>query len=139
MPLDNNKWNGVDRRSHLEDVDPVALERRLGQIEGSVSVLAVEMKNLAESMAHMRADLKAASSHNWPEWAGVAVSTICAVAVGIGIYVAPMKESIADSQAEHVRQRDRMQKLEERVFTGEGMAENYYEHLTRYHNVGSDK
>jgi hypothetical protein len=121
----------------LDDVDPVALERRLGQIEGSVGILATEMKNLALTLEAIRVDVREAAKphNNWAEWASVAVSTICAVAVGIGIYVAPMEDSIMELQAKNVRQDGRILVIEEKVNKREGDIKNYYDHLNRYHNV----
>lgn len=138
-------WNGVDRRVHLEDVDPVMLERRLGHIETNIAVVGTEVVNLTNAISGFKDEVSAfrkelheatkPQKKNYAEWAGVGISMVATVAIAIGLYVAPIQERQDTMLARDERQWERINELEEIVNRREGVIADYRDHLARYHDI----
>jgi hypothetical protein len=131
MPLDNNKWDGIDRRAHLEDVDPVTLERRLGRIEGNVAVVTSELKSVAEALRLVTDELKtlAAPKRNWPEWIMVCLTTLGTIAVAIGLYVDPLMVEMKELKISAVRQEERLNDIDTQTARHEALLSVYQAEL----------
>lgn len=137
MSLDVNKWDGVDRRAHLEDVDPIMLERRLGKIDTDVAVVKAQIQHITECVedikSYMAEDRKPKSK--WTEWATVALSVLATAGIGIAAYVSPVKDAVASLKAMDTRQWDVINEIKETVDKREGTIQSYIDHLDRYHDT----
>lgn len=127
---DNNRgWDGPERREI-----PYEETYRLAHIEQTIAVMSNEINNMAATINEIKDDLKAARTHNWPEWAGVAVSLMGLCALAIGMYVSPLEDRLIALESTKVRQWEEIQELNEKVAEREGVIQSYNDHLTRYHS-----